>query len=95
MSKQQYRSRLGIISDILSATIECGRTGIIISSLARSTNLSYNTAVENCQKLIEAGLMKTTSDGKNIRFVATEKGIEVFHEMHKFLETIQTLNIRY
>ncbi|MGI0087594.1 MAG: hypothetical protein ACREBI_06500 [Nitrosotalea sp.] len=41
MSKHQYRSELGIISDVLSVIIDCGRHGAIISSISRKANLSH------------------------------------------------------
>lgn len=93
--KQQYRSELGIISDILFVTMDCGRQGIIISSISRRTNLSHNSAIEKCQKLIDFGLLTSITNGKNNLFVVTEKGILFFHEMQKFLEIAHELNIRY
>lgn len=50
MSKQQYRSEMGIISDILHVTKDCGRQGEIISSIARKANLSHYAAIDKCQK---------------------------------------------
>ena len=92
--KQQYRSELGIISEVLQVTMDCGVQGAIISSIARRANLSHYTAMEKCQKLVELGLMETFMDRKNRVFSITEKGIELFHHMEKFLETIQEIKIR-
>ena len=93
--KQQYRSELGIISEILQVTMDSGTQGIIISSIARQANLSYYTAMEKCQKLISFGLMDLRIDKKSRSFVITEKGIQFFHEMQKFLEIAQEIKIRY
>lgn len=93
--KQQYRSELGIISEILQVTMDSGTQGIIISSIARQANLSHYTAMEKCQKLISFGLMDLRIDKKSRSFVITEKGIQFFHEMQKFLEIAQEIKIRY
>lgn len=93
--KQQYRSELGIISEILQVTMDCGIQGAIISSIARRANLSHYTAMEKCQKLIDFELMQLRTDKKSRSFVITEKGIQFFHEMQKFLEIAQEIKIRY
>ena len=93
--KQQYRSELGIISEVLHVTMDCGIQGAIISSIARRANLSHYTAMEKCQKLIEFGLMESRIDKKSRSFVITEKGIQFYHEMQKFLEIAQEIKIRY
>ena len=93
--KQQYRSELGIISEVLQVVMDCGMQGAIISSIARRANLSHYTAIEKCQKLIDFGLMEFRIDKKSRSFVITEKGIEFHHEMQKFLEIAQEIKIRY
>jgi len=93
--KQQYRSDLGIISEVLQVTMDCGMQGAIISSIARRANLSHYTAMEKCQKLIDFGLMEFRIDKKSRSFVITEKGIQIYHEIQKFLEIAQEIKIRY
>ena len=93
--KQQYRSELGVISEVLQVTMDCGIQGAIISSIARRANLSHYTAMEKCQKLIDFGLMEPRIDKKSRSFVVTEKGIQFYHEMQKFLEIAQEIKIRY
>lgn len=93
--KQQYRSELGIVSEVLQVTMDCGMQGAIISSIARRANLSHYTAMEKCQKLIDFGLMESRIDKKSRSFVITEKGIQFYHEMQKFLEIAQEIKIRY
>lgn len=95
MLKQQYRSEMGIISDILCVAMDCGRQGTIISSIARRANLSHYTAIEKCQKLVDFGLMTYTIDKKSRTFIITEKGIQFFQEMQKFIEVAQAVKIRY
>lgn len=95
MSKQQYRSEMGIISDILQITLDSGRQGTIISSIARRANLSHYTAVEKCQKLIGFELMESKNDDKKRTFFITHKGIQFFNELQKFVELMRALKIRY
>lgn len=95
MSKQQYRSEMGIISDVLGVVIDSGKQGTIISSIARNANLSHYTAHEKCQKLVDFGLMESIVDSKNRTFTITEKGILFFHEMQKFIELVESIKIRY
>jgi predicted transcriptional regulator len=93
--KQQYRSEVGIISEILQVTMDCGMQGTIISSIARRANLSHYTAMEKCQKLIDFGLMESRVDKRSRSFVITEKGIKFHQEIQKFLEIAQEIKIRY
>ena len=95
MSKQQYRSEMGMISDILRVTIDCGRQGEIISSIARKANLSHYTAVDKCQKLVGFGLMESVMNKRTHSFSITEKGIQFFQEMQKFIEVVYAAKIRY
>ena len=93
--KQQYRSEIGIISEVLQITMDYGIQGTIISSIARRANLSHYTAMEKCQKLMNFGLMQSREDKKSRYYVITEKGIQFYHEMQKFLEIAQEIKIRY
>lgn len=95
MSKQQYRSELGIISDVLQVTMDSGRNGAIISTISRGANLSHYTAVEKCQKLVGFGLIETANNEKNHSYTITEKGIQFFQEMRKFIEIVEQVKIRY
>ncbi len=91
MPKHQYSAEIGIISDILRVMLDYGRHGAIISSISRRANLSHYTATEKCQKLIDFGLVKSTNDEGNHTFIITEKGIQFFQEMQKFIETAQEI----
>ncbi|MGI0061059.1 MAG: winged helix-turn-helix domain-containing protein [Nitrosotalea sp.] len=95
MSKQQYRSEMGIISDILRVTMDCGRQGTIISYVARGANLSHYAAVKKCQKLVNFGLMESTSDKRSRTYIITEKGIQFFQEMQKFIAIVQAVKIKF
>jgi predicted transcriptional regulator len=95
MSKQQYRSELGIISDILCVTMDYGRQGAITSCISRRANLSHYAVLEKCQKLVDAGLVELISNNKNRAYVIKQKGIEFFQQIQKFREIANAVNIRY
>jgi predicted transcriptional regulator len=95
MSKQQYRSEMGIISDILGVTMDGGTQGVIVSAISRRANLSHYAVLEKCQKLINAGLVESMKDNRNRLFVITEKGIRFFQEFQRFQSVVQMMNLRY
>ncbi len=75
-----------MISDILRVTVDCGKQGAIISAISRRANLSHHTAIEKCQKLVDFGLMESAVDKRNRVYIITEKGIQFFQEIQKFIE---------
>jgi len=93
--KCTYRSEIGILSDILAVTREEGQNGIIISAISRKANLSHYTAVDKCNKLIKAGLMKMTTDTRNRIFILTEKGRMFFEELEKFRNLMKNMKLEY
>jgi predicted transcriptional regulator len=95
MAKQQYRSEMGVISDILRVTMECGRQGKLITSIAREANLSRYTAIEKSQKLVDVGLMESVIDKRNRTYIITEKGLHFFQKLQNFLEMVKALKIRF
>ena len=95
MSKQQYRSEMGIISDILGVTMDGGTQGVIVSAISRRANLSHYAVLEKCQKLIDAGLVESMKDNRNRLFMITEKGIRFFQEFQRFQNIVQMMNLRY
>ena len=86
---------MGILSDILTVTREEGQNGIIISAISRKANLSHYAAVDKCNKLIEAELMKKTTDERNRLFILTEKGRLFFEELEKFQNLMKSLKLKY
>lgn len=95
MSKQHYRSKIGIISEILEATMGGGSDGEIISSISRQTNLSHYAITKNCKRLIDVGIVKSTNNTRNHVFIITEKGIQFFQELQKFIEVAQSVQMRF
>ena len=95
MSKQQYRSEMGIIADILNVAMEGGCQGVIISAISRRANLSHYAVLEKCQKLIDAGLVESMKEDSNRLYKITEKGIQFFQEFQRFQGVVQVLNLRY
>src|SRR5207249_10679736 len=83
MSKQQYRSEMGIIADILVVTMDGGSQGVIVSAISRRANLSHHAVLEKCQKRIDAGLVESMKAERNRLFKITEKGIRFFQEFQR------------
>ena len=95
MSKQQYRSEMGIMGDILDVTADGGRGGVIISAISRRANLSHYAVLDKCEKLVEAGLVESVKHDRNRVFLITEKGLRFFQEFRRFRELVQSMNLRY
>ncbi len=86
---------MGIIGDILDVTLQGGREGVIISTISRKANLSYYAVLEKCERLISAGLVESTKNGRNKVFMITEKGLSFFQEFRKFQNLVESMNLRY
>lgn len=95
MVKQQYRSEIGIIGDILGAIAEHGKGGAAISAVSKAANVSYNSLNEKCQKLVDANLVKSIRDDVGCTFFITEKGVTFLEQLLKFTNTMKSMNIRY
>ncbi len=95
MSKQQYRSEMSIMGDILDVTMEAGRGGVIVSAISRKANLSHYAVVDKCQKLASAGLVETVRSDRNRIYLITEKGLQFFQEFSKFRGIVESMNLRY
>ena len=95
MSKQQYRSEMGIMGDILDVTMDGGQNGVIVSAISRKANLSHYAVPDKCEKLINAGLMQSERRDRNRLFRITEKGLDFIQEFQKFQNLIESMNLRY
>ena len=95
MSKQQYRSEMGIMGDILDVTMEGGRNGVIVSAISRRANLSHYAVLDKCEKLVSAGLVESTKNDRNRVFMITEKGLQFFQEFRRFQNLVESMNLRY
>ena len=92
--KQQYRTSMGILSEIMQTIMDAGIQGVMVSELSRKSNLSYRATVENCQKLVSASLIGEIRKGRNYIFVITPQGIEFFREFKRFQEITCEMNLR-
>jgi predicted transcriptional regulator len=95
MSKQQYRSEMGIMGDILDVTMDGGQSGVIVSAISRRANLSHYAVLDKCEKLINAGLMQSERKDRNRFFRITDKGLDFIQEFQKFQNLIESMNLRY
>ena len=95
MSKQQYRSEMGIMRDILDVTMNGGRDGVIVSAISRKANLSHYAVLDKCEKLVSAGLVESNKNERNRVFIMTEKGLGFIGEFRKFQNLVESMNLRY
>ena len=95
MSKQQYRSEMGIMGDILDVTMQGGRNGVIVSAISRKANLSHYAVLDKCEKLVDAGLVETTKNDRNRLYMITEKGLKFVQEFQRFQSLVESMNLRY
>lgn len=95
MSKQQYRSEMGIMGDILDVTAEGGRDGVIVSAISRKANLSHYAVLDKCEKLVSAGLVESVRNERNRVFLITTKGLEFFQHFKRFQSLVESMNLRY
>ena len=95
MSKQQYRSEMGIMGDILDVAMEGGRQGTIVSAISRRANLSHYAVIEKCEKLSSAGLVESVRTDKNRLYTITEKGLQFVQEFRRFQSVLDGMNLRY
>lgn len=95
MSKQQYRSEMGIMGDILDVAMEGGRNGVIVSAISRKANLSHYAVLDKCEKLVNAGLVESVKNDRNRVYLMTEKGVKFFQEFQRFQNLVQSMNLRY
>lgn len=85
---------MAIMHDIMSFTAHEGSSGVIISKLSRKANLSHYTLIEKCQNLIDAGLVEMIHNERHRIYVLTEKGIKFYEELSRFLNLVQSFNLR-
>ena len=95
MSKQQYRSEMGIMGDILGVTMDGGRSGVIVSAISRRANLSHYAVLDKCEKLVTAGLVESVKNDRNRVYLMTEKGVKFFQEFQRFQSLVESMNLRY
>ena len=94
-AKQQYRSEIGTIRDILGIIAESGKGGVIISAISRMANASHKSVNGKCQKLVEANLVKAVKDGRMCTFFITDQGAAFFEQICRFTEMMKAANIRH
>ena len=92
---KRHRSNLSITRDILQACVDAGADGVLISKISQKANLSYSTAINNCQKLINANMVQSFRNERKHVFTITEKGIRFFKEFQKFHDVVKELNLVY
>jgi predicted transcriptional regulator len=93
--RRQYRTAIGIAGDILQICISAGVEGAMITTICRQANLSHYAVLDNCQKLIDAGLIQNMRVNRNLIFKITNKGRYFFQEFQRFQALVKDVNLRY
>ncbi len=82
---QQYRTRIKIISDVLSVALtSSGEGGASPSVLMRRSNLSYRGLEHLLSQLLSTGLIIAKKDDKGVKYVVSAKGCEYLVHYHQF-----------
>jgi len=82
-----------IVSDLLTATDQCGQQGIKTTSLLTKANLSHSRLAKFVDNLTGAGLInKIEYDGKNT-FVLTPKGRQYLESYQKFSNIAESFGL--
>ncbi len=82
-----------IVSDLLTATDQCGQQGIKTTSLLTKANLSHSRLGKFIDNLTGAGLInKIEYDGKNT-FVLTPKGRQYLESYQKFSNIAESFGL--
>ncbi len=88
-----YRTSMQIVSDLLTATDQCGQQGIKTTSLLTKANLSHSRLAKFVDNLTGAGLInKIEYDGKNT-FVLTPKGRQYLESYQKFSNIAESFGL--
>ncbi len=82
-----------IVSELLTATDQCGQQGIKTTSLLTKANLSHSRLGKFIDNLTGAGLInKIEYDGKNT-FVLTPKGRQYLESYQKFSNIAESFGL--
>lgn len=93
MACVKHRSDVAIMGDILMATSEGGRDGVIVSAISRKANLPHCATIEKCERLASAGLIESSRVGRNRVFALTSRGIEFFGHLRAFQGVMEGLGL--
>ncbi len=93
--RHKYRTVIGIAGDILEICINAGSEGAMITTISRQANLSHCAVLDNCQNLIDAGLIEKIRTKRNQIFKITNNGMNFFQEFQRFQNLVKDVNLRY
>jgi len=79
---RKKRTELGQLIQVLENLRSSG--GMIISSIARYTNMSHYTANKNCETLLKAGLVSRELTFGNKRYRLTSDGMSFLNDCRNF-----------
>jgi len=91
-----YRTQVKIIADILSVAgdPEYGNEGVGITTILRKANLSYSRLIKILNDLVSSGLIEEFSNGRNVRYRISDRGLEFLRVYSRFEEFAQSFGLR-
>ena len=90
---KEYRKTNQVVGQVLQATQEKGREGIIITTLMNRSNLQHTRLKKLLCKLIANDMVVEFKTKKKQTFVITEKGIQFLEEYKKYNDIAQSFGL--
>ncbi len=95
MRTQQYRNRLKIIADVLSAALTFSSEGGASPTwLMRRSNLSYRGLEELLSQLLTAGFIMKKQEAKGVKYVVSAKGADYLAHYQQFEAFAESYGLR-
>ena len=90
----RYRTREGIVADLLAAVSHSDGEGVGIATIIREGNVSYAKAMEIVRGLIQAGLLDGTTRGERTRYSVTRDGFRYLATYRDFEGFAKSFGLR-
>lgn len=90
----RYRTRVGIVADLLTAAMRSDGDGVGISAIIRKGNMSYSRAVEMLHSLVQAGLLSEVNEAGRTRYSLTDDGFRYVATYRGFEDFARSFGLR-
>lgn len=91
----RYRTREGIVADLLTAATHAGdEEGAGIATIVRKGNVSYARGVKILRSLVRAGLLEEVDLGEKTRYSVTKDGFRYLATYRDFEDFAKSFGLR-
>ena len=90
----RYRTREGIVADLLAAVSHSDGEGVGIATIIRKGNISYVRAMETLRSLVQAGLLDEMTKGGRTRYSVTKDGFRYLATYRDFEGFARSFGLR-